>query len=412
MIRSMTGFGAAEGEVGSGRVSVEVRSVNHRFFSPSIKLPGVLARWEGDVREAMRRGVSRGHVTLFARFERDVESNGALPLDEARFAAYVTQLRAVEAKYELGQSLDLATMLRLPDLMVSNAREELTAEALPQVIAVVDKAVEALLQMRAAEGTRLVAFRVERLAIIEVALDRIAERAPSRVIEQRDRLRTAVRELSEGVSVDESRLAQEIALLADRLDVKEELSRFHAHIDAFRGALASPQPDGVGKRLGFLLQEMLREANTTGSKGNDAAIVHGNLYGTLRSEVERVLASGRHVVMDIDVQGASQFMRAFPESVTIFILPPSADVLLERLRSRKTETPSQLAARLQSALQELQQVGEYEYVVVNDDLERAVASVNAIIDAEIVSRERVKNLRQQVAELIAQLEREIENHTP
>jgi len=144
----------------------------------------------------------------------------------------------------------------------------------------------------------------------------------------------------------------------------------------------------------------------------ESAMVHGNLYGTLRSEVERVLASGRHVVMDIDVQGASQFMRAFPESVTIFILPPSADVLLERLRSRKTETPSQLAARLQSALQELQQVGEYEYVVVNDDLERAVASVNAIIDAEIVSRERVKNLRQQVAELIAQLEREIENHTP
>lgn len=144
----------------------------------------------------------------------------------------------------------------------------------------------------------------------------------------------------------------------------------------------------------------------------ESAMVHGNLYGTRRSEIERVLATGRHVVMDIDVQGATQVMRAFPESVTIFILPPSADVLLERLRSRKTETPVQLAARLQSALQELQQVGEYEYVVVNDDLERAVASVNAIIDAEIVSRERVKNLRQQVAALIAQLEREIENHTP
>src|SRR5258707_3194466 len=286
MIRSMTGFGAAEGEVGSGRVSVEVRSVNHRFFSPSIKLPGVLARWEGDVREAMRRGVSRGHVTMLARFARHVESSGALPLDEARFAAYVTQLRALEAKYELGQSLDLATMLRLPDLMVSNAREELTAEALPQVIAVVDKAVEALLQMRAAEGTRLVAFLVERLAIIQVALGPIAERAPSRVIEQRDRLRTAVRELSEGVSVDESRLAQEIALLADRLAVKDEISRFHAHIDAFRGALASPQPDGVGKRLGFLLQEMLREANTTGSKGNDAAIVREVLL--VKEELERM----------------------------------------------------------------------------------------------------------------------------
>src|SRR5258708_18941067 len=207
MIRSMTGFGAAEGEVGSGRVSVEVRSVNHRFFRPSIRRPGVLARWEGDVREAVRRGVCRGKVTLFARCEREVESNGALPLDEARFAAYVTQLRALEAKYELGQSLDLATMLRLPDLMVSNAREELTAEALPQVITVVDMAVEALLQMRAAEGARLVAVLVERLAIIEVPLERIAERAPHRVLEQPARLPAPLPELSEALSFHPSPLA-------------------------------------------------------------------------------------------------------------------------------------------------------------------------------------------------------------
>ena len=144
----------------------------------------------------------------------------------------------------------------------------------------------------------------------------------------------------------------------------------------------------------------------------ESAEVHGNLYGTRRSEVERVLGHGRHVVMDIDVQGAVQFVRAFPQSVTIFILPPSAEVLLDRLRARKTESPAQLAARLQSALQELQQVSEYEYVVVNDDLERAVASVASIVDAEVVSRERVKNLRQQVGLLIQRLEQEIENTTP
>ena len=143
----------------------------------------------------------------------------------------------------------------------------------------------------------------------------------------------------------------------------------------------------------------------------ESAEVHGNLYGTLRSEVERVLAGGLHVVMDIDVQGAVQFQRAFPQAVTIFILPPSAEVLLDRLRARKTESPAQLAARLQSALQELQQVGEYEYVIVNDDLERAVASVESIVDAEIVSRERVKNLRQQVGLLIERLEQEIVNTT-
>ena len=111
----------------------------------------------------------------------------------------------------------------------------------------------------------------------------------------------------------------------------------------------------------------------------ESAEVHGNLYGTLRAEVERVIASGRHVVMDIDVQGAVQFIRAFPVSVTIFILPPSAEVLLERLRGRNTESPAQLAARLQSALQELQQVDEYEYVVINDDLDRAVASVESVV---------------------------------
>ena len=144
----------------------------------------------------------------------------------------------------------------------------------------------------------------------------------------------------------------------------------------------------------------------------ESAEVHGNLYGTLKEEVERVMRGGRHVVMDIDVQGAVQFVRAFPLSVTIFILPPSAEVLLERLRGRNTESPAQLAARLQSALQELQQVDEYEYVVMNDDLERAVSSVESIIDAEVVSRERLKNLRQQVGVLIERLEQEIENSTP
>jgi guanylate kinase len=144
----------------------------------------------------------------------------------------------------------------------------------------------------------------------------------------------------------------------------------------------------------------------------ESAEVHGNLYGTLREEVERVMKGGKHVVMDIDVQGAVQFVRAFPLSVTIFILPPSAEVLLERLRGRNTESPAQLAARLQSALQELQQVDEYEYVVMNDDLERAVSSVESIIDAEVVSRERLKNLRQQVGMLIERLEQEIENSTP
>jgi len=281
----MTGFGAADGVVDGGRVSIEVRSVNHRFFSPSIKLPSVLARWESEVREALRRKVSRGHVTLGARFEREGDEAASL-IDETRFAAYVTQLRALQERYDLDRTLDVGTVLRMHDVFAGTAREELPADAGPALLAVVDRAVDALLQMRGDEGVRLAAYLEERLRIIEAALDRIAERAPARVTEQRERLRLAVRELTGGVDVDEHRLAQEIALLADRLDVAEELSRFRGHITAFRAALAAPQADGVGKRLGFLLQEMLREANTTGSKGNDGAIVSDVLQ--IKEELERI----------------------------------------------------------------------------------------------------------------------------
>jgi len=133
------------------------------------------------------------------------------------------------------------------------------------------------------------------------------------------------------------------------------------------------------------------------------------MYGTLRAEVERVLGQGQHVIMDIDVQGAQQFTRAFPMSVTIFVLPPSADVLLERLRQRQTESKDELVRRLQSALQELQAVDLYQYIVVNDDLEKAVYNVEAIIDAEVSSRERVAGLRHQVSELVQRLEFEIQN---
>jgi len=283
MIRSMTGFGAAEGDVGGARVSVELRSVNHRFFNPSIKLPSQFARWEGDVREALRRSVARGHVTAMARVERVVSTAGAA-IDEARFAAYVEQIRALQERYGLDPGLDVATVLRMPDVLAAeDTVEEGTAA---ELVAIVERAAAALDVMRLAEGERLVAYLGDRLSVVEGAVERIAERAPVRLVEQRDRLKASVRELAEGVAVDEQRLAQEIAIMADRLDVSEEVSRFRSHVAAFRSALSTPAADGVGKRLGFLLQEMLREANTTGSKANDGGILQDVL--TIKEELERI----------------------------------------------------------------------------------------------------------------------------
>ena len=115
MIRSMTGFGAADGVVGTARISVELRTVNHRFFSPSLKLPSALSRWEGEVRDALRKRIARGHVTVSARMERSADL-GAI-IDETRFAQYATQLKALRDKFALGGEIDVATVLRMPEVV-------------------------------------------------------------------------------------------------------------------------------------------------------------------------------------------------------------------------------------------------------------------------------------------------------
>lgn len=281
MIRSMTGFGAAEGPVGGATVSVEIRSVNHRFFSPAVKLPAELAKWEGEVREALRGAISRGHVTLTARLDRAQSTD--VRIDVSVFEAYVHQLRELQHRFSLA-NLDVGAVLRLPNVVSAPERTEDGSAA--ELSAVVCQALVALDAMRVAEGARLAAYIRERLEMLATAADGIAKRAPERVVEQRDRLREAVRDLSGGVALDEQRIAQEIAILADRLDVSEEISRFHSHLTAFREALAKPPADGVGKRLGFLLQELLREANTAGSKGNDSTILRDVLV--IKEELEKL----------------------------------------------------------------------------------------------------------------------------
>lgn len=282
MIRSMTGFGAADGAVGLLRVAVEVRSVNHRFFNPSIKLPASLARWESEVREALRKSINRGHVTVSAWVERNKEASAGI--DEARFAAYVDRLKDLKKRYALEGEIDLSTVLRLPDV-ISSAAEDDTGTA-DQLVEIVNRAVAALAVSRDAEGKRLSGFLSDRIGVVESAVGRLASRAPERMVEHRDKLRASIAELAAGVAVDEQRLAQEVAILADRLDVGEELDRFHSHLTAFREALAGNGSDGVGKKMGFLLQELLREANTTGSKANDSTMTRDVI--AIKEELERI----------------------------------------------------------------------------------------------------------------------------
>jgi len=283
MISSMTGFGSAEGKVGAVGVSVEVRTVNHRFFNPSIKLPGVFGKWEGDVREVLRQRIARGHVALTARLERDVGRGPGI--NEQRFGEYVAVLRELQARHGLSDALEAGTILGLPDV-VDSQQDERETGAVGELISVVEAAVAALRKMRGDEGRRLAGFLLERIGLVDDSVRRIRERAPVRLVEQVARLRKSVRELSSGANVDQQRLAQEIAILADKLDIAEELDRFDAHIASFRQTVNDSGDEPVGKRLGFLLQEMVREANTTGSKASDASILADVVM--IKEELERI----------------------------------------------------------------------------------------------------------------------------
>jgi uncharacterized protein (TIGR00255 family) len=282
MISSMTGFGAADGLVGEARASVEIRTVNHRFFSPNLKLPAAFGRWEGEIRELLRQKIARGHVTLTARIDRD---STAPVIDETRLAHYLTALKALQKKHKLAGELDLSTLLRLPDVITapSDEIEQSDGDALVRLVA---KAADNLAAMRKAEGAQLSGFLLERLDVIESRLAKTEKRAPTRLKEQHDRVKRTVGELLGGAGADPQRIAQEIAILADKLDIAEELDRFRAHLSTFRDTTRSKTSDPVGKRLGFLLQEMVREANTIGSKANDAAILEDVI--AIKEELERI----------------------------------------------------------------------------------------------------------------------------
>jgi uncharacterized protein (TIGR00255 family) len=213
-------------------------------------------------------------------------ATGAVPeIDEQKVARYAELLRGLKQRHSLDGPVDLATILRFPDVLAADASQD-SAGSPAEVQQLATQAIDALTKMREFEGARLAVLLGDRIATVEGALDRIAARAPERLVAERERLKKAVQELSEGVDLDQQRLAQEIALLADRLDVSEEVDRFRSHLSAFREALAGNKNEAVGKRLGFLLQEMLREANTTGSKSKDAAMLHDVV--AVKEELERI----------------------------------------------------------------------------------------------------------------------------
>ena len=277
----MTGFGAAEGKVAGGRLRIEIRTVNHRYFNPQLKLPYDLAGVESELRERLRALLERGHVTVSARWVEQPEAQAAVMLDLERAKQVVKALRELKKRLKLKGDPDLAFVARHPDVLTFSGDGAAVTWADIQPVA--ERAAADVLGMREREGRALAVDLSARLDALEAGAKVVASRAPERVTNELERLRRQVAELANGVQVDPQRLAVEVALLADRVDIAEELVRFHTHLAAARAALAGT--GAVGKQLGFLAQELLREINTMGSKANDAAITQAVIG--MKGELER-----------------------------------------------------------------------------------------------------------------------------
>jgi uncharacterized protein (TIGR00255 family) len=278
----MTGFGAAEGSVAGGRLRVEIRTVNHRYFNLSIKLPQDLVAIEGEFREMLRKEFERGHVSVSVRWVEHPVAAESSAINLERAQAVLARLRELKVALDLPGEIDLPMIARHPEVF-GNQQDEGPVLEWGEVEPVVVAAVGACQAMRQREGTALADDLRHRLTMLETEARVIAVRAPERIVRERDRLRTSVAALLDGRPLDEGRIAQEIAFLADKLDITEELVRFEAHVAACREVLAGQGQKG--KQLGFLAQELGREVNTMGSKANDAIIMQQVIL--MKGELEK-----------------------------------------------------------------------------------------------------------------------------
>ncbi len=280
---SMTGFGRGMAEKDGRQFTVELKSVNHRFLDLGMRLPRTLSFLEDALRKGIGAKVVRGHVDVFVTYKNERDDAKTVQFDALAAQAY---LKAAQQIRDLGVEGKLSVMdvMRLPDVVTITENEE-DADAMTQVMNMaLELALDQLVKARAEEGARLLDDIESRLVFIEQKRNEIAAREPLVVKEYQEKLSARLAQLLDGVAIDEARLAQEVAIFADKASIAEELTRLLGHIASMRETMASGAP--AGRRLDFIVQELNRETNTIGSKASDLAIL--NLVVDIKAEIEKI----------------------------------------------------------------------------------------------------------------------------
>jgi uncharacterized protein (TIGR00255 family) len=280
----MTGYGKGEASAPNGNFMVEIRSVNHRYGEISVRLPRSFYAFENEVKRQAASTLKRGKIDISVQWEETAAATAAPQLDMAVARGYYEAYCRLAKELNLPQDAPPSFIMAQKGVMkeVAGALDE--TELLPQLLAAVQAAVAALDGMRIREGEALADDLKARRRQIAEWSNLIGERTPQVVMEYSQKLKARLEQLLDGAEIDQSRLAQEVALLADRSDITEELVRLSSHFKQFDEALRSSEP--VGRKLDFLMQEMNREVNTIGSKSNDAGIT--TLVIQIKAEMEKM----------------------------------------------------------------------------------------------------------------------------
>ena len=284
MIASMTGYGRGEAGSHGITVAVELRSVNSRFLEVATRLPRSLSLRENEIKDLIRRKVSRGKINLLVTVDR--ENDGSLPLkiNVSAAKAYYKLLDHLRKTVKLRERVKLEHLLQFSEVIEPQELESTDDEEWKILQDSLDMALHQLYEMRKKEGGELEQDFRSRIGMLEEKLDQIERISKAQVPNERARLRERIKQLLENESIDEGRLELELALLADRLDVTEECVRFRSHNKFFLEAMNSDEP--AGRKLSFLIQEMNREANTIGSKSSATEIAH--IVVSVKEELEKI----------------------------------------------------------------------------------------------------------------------------
>lgn len=285
MLRSMTGFGSAGGMVEGVEYGVEIRSVNNRYLKCVIKLPESWSHAEAEIEKLLRERLQRGTVTLTVRM-RVPDEQAACHVNTAALSAYLDQIRVLEVDANPMLRVDLGSLLLLPGVCEPPSLADLCERTQEGLMALIGQALEALVKMRRLEGGALKADLLGNCAAIESHLEVVQARAPEVVVGYHQRLGQRVAELTRAgqVDIDQDQLAREVAIFAERCDIAEEISRLGGHIEQFRQTVTAPEP--TGRKLDFIAQEMLREANTIAAKASDAEI--GRAVVDIKTSIDRI----------------------------------------------------------------------------------------------------------------------------